>query len=113
MTFGAALTGASITDVNAFTVVFGGLLAFFVIFTLLLGLFSKRSAIDILDWKPTRSPEVEAQNDIDDVQQMIDAQNEIRRRRGLPERDEDEIAASVAQHRRELAEQARRYRKDD
>jgi hypothetical protein len=73
-------------------------------------MFSKRSAIDILDWKPTRSPEVEAQNDIDDVQQMIDAQNESRRRRGLPDRDEDEIAASVAQHRRELAEQARRYR---
>ena len=49
---------------------------------LLLGLFSKRSAIDILDWKPTRSPELEAQNDIDDVQQMIDAQNEMRRKRG-------------------------------
>ncbi len=77
---------------------------------LLLGLFSKRSAIDILDWKPTRSPEQEAQNDIDDVQQMIDAQNEIRRRRGLPERDEDEIAASVQRHREELREQAQRYR---
>ena len=82
-------------------------------FVLLLGLFSKRSAIDILDWKPTRSPELEAQNDIDDVQQMIDAQNAIRRRRGLPDRDEDEIAASVARHRAELAERARRYRAGD
>jgi hypothetical protein len=72
-------------------------------------MFSKRSAIDILDWKPTRSPEQEAQNDIDDVQQMIDAQNAIRRRRGLPDRDEDEIADSVRRHREELAEQARRY----
>jgi hypothetical protein len=97
-------------DIDPFTVIFGGTLAFFIVFVLLLGMFSKRSAIDILDWKPTRSPELEAQNDIDDVQQMIDAQNEIRRRRGLPERDEDEIAASVEQHRRELAEQARRYR---
>ena len=96
--------------VDPFTVVFGGLLAFFVIAVLLLGVFSKRSALDILDWKPTRSPEVEAQNDIDDVAQMIAAQNELRRKRGLPERDEDEIAASVEQHRRELAEQARRYR---
>ena len=52
---------------NAFTVVFGGLLAFFVITVLLLGLFSKRSARDYLDWKPTRSPEVELQNEIDDV----------------------------------------------
>ena len=49
---------------DAFTVVFGGLLLFFVVTVLLLGLFSKRSAIDILDWKPTRSPEVEAQNEI-------------------------------------------------
>src|SRR5688572_12827230 len=61
---------------NAFTVVFGGLLAFFVVTVLLLGLFSKRSTRDILDWKPTRSPEAEAQNEIDDVAQMIQAQNE-------------------------------------
>ena len=113
MTFGAPLTGASITDIDPFTVIFGGTMLFFVVFVLLLGLFSKRSAIDILDWKPTRSPEVEAQNDIDDVQQMIDAQNAIRRRRGLPDRDEDEIADSVRRHREELAEQARRYRSKD
>ena len=85
--------------VDPFTVVFGGLLAFFVVAVLLLGMFSKRSAIDILDWKPTRSPEVEAQNDLDDVAQMIAAQNELRRRRGLPERDEEEIEASVRRHR--------------
>ena len=71
---------------NAFTVVFGGLLAFFVITVLLLGLFSKRSAREILDWKPTRSPEVEAQNELDDVAQMIAAQNELKRRRGAPDR---------------------------
>jgi hypothetical protein len=96
--------------VDPFTVIFGGTLAFFVVLILLLGLFSKRSAIDILDWKPTRSPEAEAQNDIDDVQQMIDAQNDIRRRRGLPERDEEQIAAEVRRAREELAEQRRRYR---
>ena len=110
MTFGAALTGASITDLDPFTVIFGGTLAFFVIFVLLLGVFSKRSALDILDWKPTRSPEVEAQNDIDDITQMIEAQNELRRKRGLPERDEEEIEASVRRHREELAEQRSRYR---
>jgi len=96
--------------IDPFTVIFGGTLGFFIVFVLLLGMFSKRSAIDILDWKPTRSPEVEAQNDIDDVQQMIDAQNAIRRRRGLPDRDEEEIAASVERHLQELREQARRYR---
>ena len=76
---------------DAFTVVFGGLLAFFVITVLLLGLFSKRSARDYLDWKPTRSPEVEAQNEIDDIEQMIAAQNELRRKRGAPEITREEI----------------------
>jgi hypothetical protein len=77
--------------VNAFTVVCGGLLAFFVIGVVLLGLFSKRSALDILDWKPTRSPELEAANEIDDVAQMIAAQNELRRRRGKPERTQEDV----------------------
>jgi hypothetical protein len=91
---------------DAFTVVFGGLLAFFVITILLLGLFSKRSARDFLDWKPTRSPEIEAQNELDDVAQMIAAQNEMRRRRGAPEITEEEVAARV----REEREQMRRWR---
>jgi hypothetical protein len=99
--------------VDVFTVVFGGTLLFFVVFVLLLGVFSKRSARDYLDWKPTRSPEVEAQNDIDDVAQMIEAQNQIRRRRGLPDRDEAEIEESVRRHREELAQQARRYRPEN
>ena len=43
---------------DVFTVVCGGLLAFFVVAVLVLGLFSKRSALEILDWKPTRSPEL-------------------------------------------------------
>jgi len=91
---------------DAFTVVFGGLLAFFVIAVVLLGLFSKRSVRDYLDWKPTRSPEVELQNEIDDVEQMIAAQNELKRRRGAPEITEDEIEARV----REDREQQRRWR---
>ena len=91
---------------DAFTVVFGGLLAFFVIAVVLLGLFSKRSARDYLDWKPTRSPEAETQNEIDDVAQMIAAQNELKRRRGVPEISEEEIEARV----REDREQQRRWR---
>jgi hypothetical protein len=76
---------------DVFTVVTGGLVAFFVLGSLLLGVFSKRSALDILDWKPTRSPELEAANEVDDVEQMIAAQNDIRRRLGKPERTLDEI----------------------
>jgi hypothetical protein len=85
--------------VDAFTVVFGGLLAFFVIAVLLLGAFSKRSVRDYLDWKPTRSPEVESQNEIDDVEQMIEAQNELKRRRGAPEISEEEIHRRVREDR--------------
>jgi len=91
---------------DAFTVIFGGTLAFFVILVLLLGVFSQRSPRDILDWKPTRSPEAEAQNEVDDVAQMIEAQNELKRRRGAPEISEDEIEARV----REDREQLRRWR---
>ena len=53
------------------------------------------SGADLVDWKPTRSHEVEAQLEIDDVQQMIDAQNEYRRRRGetdLTEADAERMA---------------------
>jgi hypothetical protein len=92
--------------VDAFTVVFGGLLAFFVVSVLLLGLFSHRSPREYLDWKRTRSPEVEALNELDDIAQMIAAQNEIKRRRGAPEITEEEIQARVRDDR----EQLRRWR---
>ena len=65
-----------------------------------------QAARDYLDWKPTRSPEVEAQNEIDDVEQMIRAQNELKRRRGAPEITEEEIEARV----REDNDEMRRWR---
>jgi hypothetical protein len=77
--------------VDVFTLVSGGVVAFFLVGTILLGVFSKRSALDILDWKPTRSPQVEAENEIDDVAQMMEAQNELRRRRGKPERTLEDV----------------------
>jgi hypothetical protein len=91
-----------LAGVDTFTLVFGGTLAFFIVTVLLLGVFSKRSARDYLDWKPTRSPEVEAQNELDDVEQMIAAQNELKRRRGAPEITEEEIEARVREDRDEL-----------
>jgi len=63
----------------------------------LVGHYNERSNSEIIDWKPTRTPEVEAQNEIDDVQQMLDAQNEMRRRRGAPEIDEGRLRAEVEQ----------------
>jgi hypothetical protein len=52
---------------------------------------------ELVDWFPTRSPAVEVQNEIDDVRQMIEAQNEMRRRRGAPELTEGDIAARVVE----------------
>jgi hypothetical protein len=94
----------SIPLVDVFTVVFGGLLAFFVVMVLLLGLFSQRSPRQFLDWKPTRSPEAEAQDELDDVAQMIAAQNEMKRRRGAPEISEEEIRARVREDREQWRE---------
>jgi hypothetical protein len=72
-----------------------GMLAVIVGVLVLIGHFYQGSSADLIDWKPTRSPEVEAQNEIDDVRQMLEAQNEMRRHRGAPEVDEDALRAEV------------------
>ena len=76
---------------DTFTLVSTVLVGALIVTVVLLGVFSKRSALDILDWKPTRSPRVEAENEVDDIEQMVAAQNELRRRRGKPERTLEEI----------------------
>ncbi len=76
---------------DTFTLVSTVLVGALIVTVVLLGVFSKRSALDILDWKPTRSPQVEAENEVDDIEQMVAAQNELRRRRGKPERTLEEI----------------------
>jgi hypothetical protein len=72
-----------------------GVLAVFVGVLLLIGHYSQTTSAELVDWRPTRSPEVEAQNEIDDVRQMLEAQNEMRRRRGAPEIDEGALRAEV------------------
>ena len=44
--------------------------------------FQGHGVDELLDWKPTRDYETEVELEQDDVQQMIDAQNEMRRKRG-------------------------------
>lgn len=62
---------------------------------LLLGLLHPRTGAQALDWKPTRSAEQELQNEIDDLDQMLEAANARRRRRGEPELTEEGVRASV------------------
>jgi hypothetical protein len=73
------------------------MIAFLVGVLLLIGHFYPGSGADIVDWKPTRSYEDEAQLEADDVQQMIAAQNEMRRRRGAPEMTEADLRKKVAE----------------
>lgn len=73
------------------------MVVFLVVVLLLVGHFYPGSSADLVDWKPTRSPEVEAQNEIDDIQQMLEAQNEMRRRRGAPEMTEADLRKKVAE----------------
>jgi hypothetical protein len=81
--------------VDVFVAVTFGILLVMIVAVLLLGQYHPRSVRDVLDWKPTRSPEAEVQNELDDIDQMLAATNERRRKRGLPELTEDGIRAGV------------------
>ncbi len=80
------------------------LLVGLVIFILLLGYFHPKSGAEILDWRPTRSPEVEAQNEVDDVAQMLAGVNARRRARGRAELTEQGLTAEVMAEQRAQAE---------
>ena len=59
-----------------------GLIGFIVLVLVLLARAYPGSGADLVDWRPTRSYEDEARLESEDVAQMIEAQNEMRRRRG-------------------------------
>jgi hypothetical protein len=59
-----------------------GLVGFIVLVLVLLARAYPGSGADLVDWRPTRSYEDEARLEGEDIQQMIEAQNEMRRRRG-------------------------------
>jgi hypothetical protein len=83
-----------------------GLVAFVVVVLVLLARAYPGSGADLVDWKPTRSYEDEARLEGEDVQQMIDAQNEIRRRRGKPDLTRSD-ASRMAREDQEVRERQR------
>lgn len=89
-------------------IMFGGVGALIIVL-LLLGRFYPGSGADQLDWRPTRSAEQEVQNDIDDLQQMFDAANERRRRKGRPELALADVEQSTRDFQREQAERSSAY----
>ena len=99
MTVGVALF--SWVMIGIFVVFLGGIV--------FLGVQSPRSGADVLDWRPTRSPEAEALNEADDIAQMLEASNALRRARGAAERTEDDVAGDVRADQREIGRRAREY----
>jgi len=81
-----------------------GLVLVVLLAVILLGIFYPGSGAEQLDWTPTRSPELEAQNEIDDLDQMQAAINAKRRARGAPEISEREVRDQLDRDRREQAE---------
>jgi hypothetical protein len=89
--------------VDPFVVVIFGGVAVIVIFVLLLGRFYPGSGADVLDWKPNHAAlETQIENELDDIDQMLEAANERRRRRGRPELTDRQLRADVAAEQREL-----------
>jgi hypothetical protein len=89
--------------VDPFVVVILGGVAVIVIFVLLLGRFYPGSGADVLDWKPNHAAlDTQIENELDDIDQMLEAANERRRRRGKPELTERQLRADVAAEQREL-----------
>ena len=91
--------------------VVGGLLATVLVFYAI-GKYSSASPAEDLDWRPTRSVETEIELELQDVSQMIEAQNERRRRDGRPLIDEDAYRNQVEMATREQRERADAYRRE-
>jgi hypothetical protein len=87
--------------VDPFVVIIFGGVAGLVIALLLLGWLAPGSGAQQLDWRPTRSVAVEVQNEIDDLDQMLEAANARRRRRGEDELTEADLRDRVAGDLRE------------
>jgi hypothetical protein len=84
-----------------------GMVALIVLLLVLLARAYPGSGADLVDWRPTRSPELEAKLEIEDVQQMLDAQNEMRRRRGAEEVTTEDVDRWVEEDEA-VREQARK-----
>ncbi len=85
--------------------VFGALIVVVLIF-LAIGRYYPGSGAEQVDWKPTRSIETEVRLELEDVDQMIEAQNERRRASGRAEISEEGIRAQVGEEQRRRREQA-------
>jgi hypothetical protein len=92
--------------------VFGALVVVFLVF-LAIGKWYPGSGAEQVDWKPTRSYEDEIRLELEDVDQMIEAQNERRRATGRPEISEEGVRAEVEAEEEWRKQQAERYKREE
>jgi hypothetical protein len=79
--------------------VFGALAVVLLVF-LAIGKWYPGSGAEQVGWRPTRSPELEAELELEDVEQMIEAQNVRRRASGRAEITEESVRARVEEDER-------------
>ncbi len=84
-----------------------------ILFVLAIGKWYPGSGADVLDWKPTRSYEDEIRLELEDIDQMLEAQNERRRRSGRPELTEEGMRAEVDAAQRQIKQRSDAYRAED
>ena len=82
-------------------------LAILLVIFLALGKWYPGTGADVLDWQPTRSYEDEIRLEIEDIDEMLEASNERRRRTGRPELTEEQVRLEVE---RDLMDQQERSR---
>ena len=95
---------------DEFSVFVFGMLVVLVLIFLAIGKWYPGSGAEQVDWKPTRSPELEVELEIDDMDQMLEAQNERRRARGAPEITEADVEERVREDERWRQEQTEKWR---
>jgi len=72
---------------------------------LAIGKWYPGTGAEVLDWQPTRSYEDEIRLEMEDIDEMLEASNERRRRTGRPELTEEQVRQQVE---RDLMEQQER-----
>ena len=95
---------------DEFSIFVFGMLVVLVLIFLAIGKWYPGSGAEQVDWKPTRSPELEVELEIDDMDQMLEAQNERRRARGAPEITEADVEERVREDERWRQEQTEKWR---
>ena len=104
------LSEGTLAAMDPFALIMLGIVVALIVSVLLLGRFHPKSGADVLRWEPTRSAEVEVQNEIDDLEQMLEATNRRRRARGEPELTETALRDQVAEDLRATQERRDAYR---